>query len=129
MTDTKDFHLGDILSITDGRLLSPNHITGVGLLLSHMCGEPIMTHQMPLAADAMLPHLLAQHEWLTGLGPPKGADVLDMMAWLAWAVEEHGALHAVTAVPEAWGSHDPIEDWVNQGGDPSRVIQVEMPDA
>jgi hypothetical protein len=127
--ETREFHLGDLLSITDGRLLSPTHVTGVGLLLSYMCGEPVMTHQLSLAAGAMEPQLLDQHEWLRGFGPPTGVDVPDLIAWLDWAVKEHGEFHSVRPAPEAWGSHDPIEDWVNQGGDPSKVIAVELPPA
>jgi hypothetical protein len=58
----KRFHIGDLLSVTDGRLLSPNHVQGVIELLSHMTGDSLMTHQLPLAADAMEPELHSAEE-------------------------------------------------------------------
>jgi hypothetical protein len=105
-----EFPLGDLLSVTDGRLLSPTHMSGVGALLSHMAGEPVMTHQLPLAANAMKPKLLAQHPWLKDLE----SDVPDLIAWLAWAVRKYGEFHEVTPVPMAWGHHDPIRDFRHQ---------------
>jgi hypothetical protein len=63
------FHLGDLLSISDGRLLSPEHIGGVYKILNHMTGDNLMTHQLPLACDAMLPELLTQHPWLKDVDP------------------------------------------------------------
>lgn len=116
------FHLGDILSVTDGRLLSPTHITGVAALLSHLAGEPLMTHQLSLAAGAMRPELIDQHAWLCGLGPPKGADVPDLISWLDWAVREHGEFHEVTPAPLAWGRHDPIQDFRNQSPNAETIV-------
>lgn len=120
------FHIGDLLSVTDGRLLSPTYISGVGCLLSHMAGESLMTHQLSLAIGAMKPELLDQHGWLQGVGPPKGADVPDLIAWLDWAVQEYGEFHEVQPAPHAWGMHDPIQDLHNQWPD-TPVIAVEVP--
>src|SRR5881628_376125 len=93
------FHIGDLLSVTDGRLLSPDHVAGVHKLLDHMTGDVLMTHQLPLAADAMTPELLQQHPWLKDFGPPENAELADLMAWLDWAVKEHGEFHDVEAAP------------------------------
>jgi hypothetical protein len=126
MSDTR-FHIGDLLSITDGRLLSPDHIDGVARLLSHMTGDVIMTHQLPLACDAMQPELLLQHPWLKDFGPPEGADLPDLMAWLDWSAGEYGEYHEVQPAPHAWGTHDPIQDFHNQfPGKP--VMGVVLPD-
>lgn len=45
---TKTFHLGDILTITTGRLVSPRHMEGVYDILNWMTGEDLLvTHQIP----------------------------------------------------------------------------------
>jgi hypothetical protein len=55
-----EFHIGDILSITDGRLISLDHIDGVYKILNYMTGESLMTHQLPRASKACRPILLKQ---------------------------------------------------------------------
>ena len=57
---TKKFHLGDVLSITTGRLVSPRHMDGVYDILNFMTGDNLFTHQLPRASDECKPHLLAQ---------------------------------------------------------------------
>ena len=128
MTEQDRFHLGDLLTVTTGRMFAPDSFDGVYQVLRHLCGEPVSTHQIPLALDAMKPQVLDQHGWLTGLEPPpevSGADALT--GWLARMAAEHGEFHNLRPAPEAWGSHDPVEDFVALGGDPSSVIPVELP--
>ena len=57
---TKQFHLGDVLSITTGRLVSPRHIDGVYDILNFMTGDNLFTHQLPRAFDECKPYLVAQ---------------------------------------------------------------------
>ena len=57
---TKQFHLGDVLSITTGRLVSPRHIDGVYDILNFMTGDNLFTHQLPRASDECKPYLVAQ---------------------------------------------------------------------
>lgn len=111
---TETYHLGDLLSVTTDRLLSPDHIHGVARLLTHMTGDTLMTHQLPLASDAMVPELLAQFPWLADVKPPRGADSTDLIAWLSRAVSVHGEHHVVQPAPHAWGDHDPMRDYHNQ---------------
>lgn len=61
MTTTREFHLGDVLSITTGRLISPRGIEGVYDILRFMTGQDLFTHQLPRAMTEMKPRLLAQH--------------------------------------------------------------------
>lgn len=112
MTTTKTFDLADILSVTTGVLLSP--VGGVYSILNWMTGDDLMTHQLPLAADAMTPELLLQHPWLKGLQPPKVAGLTALLAWLDRVVDAHGDLHEVAPAPLAWGRHDPISDFRNE---------------
>ena len=68
---TKTFHLGDILSVTTGRLVSPGHIGGVYDILNWMTGDNLFTHQLPRACDKCSGPLLAQHPDLAAIVPPE----------------------------------------------------------
>lgn len=64
---SKQFHLGDVLSITDGRLMSPRHMEGVYDILNFMTGDNLFTHQLPRAMTECHPYLLKQHPQLSGI--------------------------------------------------------------
>lgn len=53
----KDFHIGDILSITTGRLVSLNHIGGVYDILNFMTNDDLSIVQLLRAADECRPYL------------------------------------------------------------------------
>ena len=57
---TKKFHLGDVLSTTTERLVSPRHISGVYDILNFMTGDDLFTHQLPRASEECKPYLLEQ---------------------------------------------------------------------
>jgi hypothetical protein len=63
---TRDFHIGDVLSITTGRLLAPAGMDAVYRILNHLTGGHLYTHQLPRAADECKPSLIRQHPWLDG---------------------------------------------------------------
>lgn len=46
-SETRRFHVGDILSAMTGVLVSPRHIGGVYDILGWMVDENLMTHQLP----------------------------------------------------------------------------------
>jgi len=56
----KNFHLGDVLSVTTGRLLSPKGIGGVYEILNFMTNDNLYTHQLPRAAEECKPFLFSQ---------------------------------------------------------------------
>ncbi len=119
------FHIGDLLSISTGKLLSPTHIDGVYKILNHMTGDNLMTHQLPNACRIAEPYLLDQHPWLKGVRPEGGMDVPDLMSWLSAAGVEHGEWHDVEPMPAAvWGVHDPIADLVAMTDKPIVVVQL-----
>ena len=60
MQTKKPFHIGDVLSITTGRLVSPRHIDGVYDILNFMTDDNLFTHQLPRACDECKPFLLKQ---------------------------------------------------------------------
>jgi hypothetical protein len=71
---TKRYHLGDILSITTGRLVSPRHMDGVYDILNFMTGDDLYTHQLPRAADECRPYLAKQFPQLSKIDLPKAGE-------------------------------------------------------
>jgi hypothetical protein len=49
--ETKSFHIGDIISITSGQLVSLDHIGRVYNILDWMTGEELMTHHLPCVCE------------------------------------------------------------------------------
>jgi hypothetical protein len=131
MTETRTFHLGDILSITTGRLVSPRHIDGVYDILNWMTGDNLFTHQLPRACDECEGPLLAQHPDLAAIIPPEtfGGDKDAVDRWLAEQVTIYGETREVA--PLAAEDHtriDPFTELRMMRPD-AEVIVVEVPDA
>lgn len=118
-----ELHLGDILSVTTDRLVSPDHIGGVYRILNHMTGDNLMTHQLPAAAEAMKPQLVAQFPTLAAIQAPESfRDEAHVHSWLADQVAAHGEWHDVVAPPSSvWGEHDALEDLMDMVG-PENVL-------
>lgn len=127
MTDTRDFPLADVLTVTTGRLLSHDHMAGVYRILNFLTGDDLMTHQLSRAAQACRPALVEQHPWLDGLTPPEDIDAPDLLAWLIAQEATHGDTVSVTPITD-WRHIDPIEELVDRVGS-ERVIAVVMDDA
>lgn len=117
---TKPFHLGTLLTITDGRLLTD--IGNVYEILGWMTGESLFTHQLPRAMAECKPHLLRQHPFLksdtmqyhrdqltkvlAATDDPKAA----IEAWLNVVAHDFGSLHEVEPVPDAHEPRDPLQE-------------------
>ena len=101
MADTKAFHIGDILSVTTGRLVSPDHIGGVYNILGWLVGEDLMTHQLPRVARECEGFLREQFPDLpTEDDMPEFDGEESVLAWLAEAVAQHGETREVPKMPE-----------------------------
>lgn len=88
---TKDFHIGDVLSITTGRLVSPRHIEGVYDILGWMSGESMFTHQLGRVAKEAAPVILAAHPRLAEIVVPElGPDTFQ--AWLDEQIAIYGEM-------------------------------------
>lgn len=120
---TKQFHLGDILSITTGKLLSKTHMDGIYRIAQHLAGEPVWTHQLGRVMQESKPHLLRQFPALaaidaTGVTPDNHA------AWLAQRVAEHGEWFDVAPMPpDAHQSIDPMSELAERVH-PDRILVV-----
>lgn len=122
------FHLGDILSVTTDRLLSPDRIGGVYRLLNHMTGDNLMTHQLPRASDECRPYLLAQFPELADVVVPEFPDEAAVWRWLDGQVTQRGAYFTVQ--PLASGCHtviDPLAE-LAMNYPHLQVIPVEVPE-
>jgi hypothetical protein len=124
MTDTREFPLADILSITTGRLLSRDHIGGVYRILNYLTGDDLFTHQLPRAAQACRPSLFAQHPQLVEARPPDGDGLLPLMEWLAEQERAYGMTLPVSPVAD-WEHRDALGELLEHIG-PERVIVVQV---
>jgi hypothetical protein len=128
----RSFHLGDILSLTTGRLVSPRHMDGVHDLCSFMAGEPVWTHQLPRVARECEPALLAQHPDLADIEVPDfpagsgAAGAVDR--WLSDQVARFGEWREVLPLkPDDHTSIDSLAELaMNHPG--TKVIAVALPD-
>jgi hypothetical protein len=123
---TKTFHLGDILSITTGCLVSPRHMDGIYDILNWMTGDSLFTHQLPRACDECSGPLLAQHPDLAAIVAPgsfgdgtRESAEEAVARWLAEQVAVYGETREVA--PLAAGDHTVI--------DPLAELRMMRPDA
>lgn len=90
----RDFDLGDILSVTDGALVSTRHMDGVYDLLGFMTGGPITTIGLMWASTPCAKALLEQHPDLVNVRTPewdRSGDVkFQVEAWLASVKIKYG---------------------------------------
>jgi hypothetical protein len=122
---SRPFHIGDVLSITDGHLVSPRHIAGVYDILTFMTGDNLFTHQLPRAMDECRPHLLRLYPELRGVDG-SSVNESNWHAWLDDRVQEFGETLTITPLPR--GVHafkDPIDEAVEMVG-AERVITVNV---
>lgn len=115
------FTLGEVLSITTGKLLCP--MGGVYKILNHMTGDNLFTHQLPRAMREMQPHLLAQFPQLAAIN----AEVVTTENWGPWLhdqVLEYGNEFDVKPAPEH--AHEFIEPLseLAEKVHPDRIIVV-----
>jgi len=122
------FHIGDILSITTGRLVSPRHMDGIYDILDYMTGDELSTIQLPRAAEECRPSLCEQHPDLAVVDVPErftGKEHVEK--WLADLVLTHGESRVVMPLhPEEHTVMDVITEAHLMGlGD--KILKIELP--
>jgi hypothetical protein len=133
----RDFDLSDILSITDGALVSTRHVEGVYDILNYMTGDNLFTHQLPRASEACQPVLLEQHPQLAGavfprwqfeqLRPIKELRQAFCDKWVADMKARYGETLPVAPLSE-WEHKNPIEELADMIP-PEKIFVVGVPDA
>ena len=125
------FHLGDVLSITTGRLVSPRHMDGVYDILNFMTEDNLFTHQLPRACDECKPYLLKQFPQLNTAFIQSACKILDrevenrnsrdpengepmplnITAWLEELTKRYGEYLEVETIPkEAHEKKNPLAE-------------------
>jgi len=119
---TAYFHLGDLLTVTSGRLMSPSGVDGAYAILTFMTQDTLSTHQLPRAARECKPHLVEMYPWLAEIElsevtPDNWRAVLDIL------VNQYGVMHEVkTLTPREHIFMDPIMELGEMVGDKPIII-------
>lgn len=123
--EQKLFHLGDILSITTGRLVSKNNIGGVYEILNFMTSDNLFTHQLGRASDECKPALLAQHPQLaTVTGEEVTAE--NFNGWFEAQCAEYGNALMVQKLPaHAHEFIDPMSELAEKIH-PDKIVTVAL---
>jgi len=123
--ETREFHLGDILTITTGRLVSLRHMEGVYDILNFMTRDNLFTHQLPRASEECKPYLLRQHPQLADIEVPE-LNESNCQQWLAEQVAKYGEYLPVEQIPmDDHTVKNPIEEAAEMMGGKDKVIVVE----
>lgn len=118
------FHLGDILSITTGRLVSPDHMDGVYKILNFMTGDDLYTHALGRAADVCKPHLLRQFPQLAFVNVGEIANgTMTVERWLEHQVFRYGAYFDVENIASFDAKH-PIEELIDLGVSEDKIVTI-----
>jgi hypothetical protein len=105
----REFELGDVLSVTTGRLVARRHIEAVYDILNFMTGDNLFTHALPRAAEVCRPVLFARHPWLAAVTVPDVFEAEDVMPWLERQEAEHGATVMVPTIAACEVDYVPID--------------------
>lgn len=123
--EPKLFQLGDILSITTGKLVSKRHMDGVYDILNFMTGDNLFTHQLGRASNECRSALLEQHPQLAAV---TGDEVTpeNFKAWIEAQCAEFGDELMVQPLPEhAHEFIDPMSELAEKVH-PDRIVTVRV---
>lgn len=124
MAEPREFHIGDILSVTTGRLLSPRLMTGVYDILDFMTQDRLFTHQLPRACDECAPHLLRLHPALADVDVSE-INGINWRERLDALIATFGETLPVTTLPDHAHEYiDPVSEIV-ETVHPSRVVIIQ----
>jgi hypothetical protein len=106
---SRTFHLGDLISITEGHLVAPNHMDAIYDILGFLTESTLYTHQLPDAGRSVEANVYEQFPflkeivWDEEISEIKNSEyrkaAIDV--WLAKLIEKYGEFHKVQTV-RAW---------------------------
>ena len=132
MPAVRNFHIGSLITVATKRLVDPDGVPGLQDILTFMTGDRgLTTHQLMPACDVMRPALIAEHPWLENVTIPDDLTIERFVEWATTiAVEAGGIRVTVTAHPELWGDHDPLDDLdaIRNPEDTRPVIIIRTPE-
>lgn len=95
----RHFHISDILSVTNGRLMSVRHLDGMSDILNFMTGEDLASEQFSRANKHCGPALLTQHPMLIQ-ADASHVDTKDLSKWLTRQSAKYGDVLPVRPLEE-----------------------------
>lgn len=142
--EKKQFHVGTIVSVVYGILVTPDSPEGrmapLYEILNFMTGDNLFTRQLPRASRACEPHLREILPNLCGEAMDARVDFLQtnlameshpgikagfVDAWLRDIVAVFGEMHDVTPLPAGvWLPKDPVQEMVDMRCDKETTIVV-----
>ena len=121
---TKNFHIGDILSITTDRLVSPRHMDSIYDILNFMTRDNLLTPQLPRASNKCRPHLLEQFPQLKDVDASE-VTPKNWRNWLNKQVAHFGKEFPVHQIPKGRYEHrNSIEELVEIVGSEKVIVAV-----
>lgn len=100
---TRTFGLGEVLSVTTGRLLC--ELGDLYGILNYLTGDNLFTHQLPRAMDEAAPRVLACFPHLVGVGVPELTGMEQVQSWLAAVEPTLGTEFPLEPLPERDHTH------------------------
>jgi endonuclease YncB( thermonuclease family) len=90
MTETKRFHIGDIISVTTDRLVSPTLMEGLYGILNWVTDDNMFTHQLIRTQDEAAPFLREQFPDLAAVTVPDREWTMEsIVEWLGTLGEQY----------------------------------------
>lgn len=89
------FHVATLVTITDGKLISPNHMDDVYAILNYMTDSDLTTVGLLHVADDCAAALLEQHPWLEDVKLPGKINGRNVEQVRADLVRKYGEMHEV----------------------------------
>lgn len=107
----KEFHIGDVLTITTGIMVSPEGIGGVYKILDWMTGDQLFTHQLPRASKLCEPILKGLYPDIADVKIPDTSDVPESLIpefWMDW-LSKQGKIHGEKILVPKLLTYTPID--------------------
>lgn len=106
---TRAFHIGDLLSVVTGVILSPRGELGVAALYAYLCGRPVPLRDAPRVNTALREHIVAVHPGLDGYHGVEVPLYEFAGAWVRRRAREFGPYLVVPPLPREHPLHLELE--------------------
>lgn len=95
----REFAIGDVLSVTTGKLVSPRHMEGVYDVLSFMLDRPVYTHEIPTVIPVCAQALIEERPDLAE-EDPQVTTKEELQHYIAEVTERLGSVISIRPLPE-----------------------------
>lgn len=134
---SKQYHIGDVLSITTQRLVAPRGMEAIYDILNFMTGDSLHTHQLPRASRECAPWLLRRHPQLADCDTSALEKLTDdtskearhslIEGWLRMQVAKYGKMLSVEPIPADYHERkDPLQELIEMRGGDHETFVVEL---